>query len=470
MVLFGLPGVLLAQFHIEKGETNDIFALYCAACHGKNLEGGLASSLLDDEWKYGTTDEELRNIISEGIPGTTMIPWKTVLSEEQTWAMVFFLRERARLTDRKALGQRRQPKDGIFESDRHRFRMEKVAQGEGIFWGFDFLPDGSILANQRGGTMWRFSPEGEPVRIEGTPPVWHPGGESGMFDLRVHPNYKENGWIYISFSDPGGLNKEGEETGMTAVVRGRLDGNRWVDQKDIFRAPKEEYTTRQHLWGSRITFKDGDVYFSIGARSDWEAPQDLTSSKGKVHRLHDDGRIPEDNPFVGTKGAMKSIWSWGHRNIQGLTVHPETGEIWSTEHGPRGGDELNIIIRGQNYGWPLATYGVNYNGTMITEKTDIEGTVQPSLYWVPSIGPGGIDFYEGDEFPHWKGGLLAGGMWSEGMHLLTIKDGKVTNDEIIFADQGRVRNSVSGPDGHIYHSISVGDPRVGSIYKLVPVD
>lgn len=470
LLLLGWSTPLFPQFHIDKGEANDLYAQHCASCHGKNLEGGQSSSLLDDEWKYGTTDAQLRNIIREGIPETTMIPWKAVLTEDQIRAMVIYLRERARVTDRQALARRRQPKGGIFTSDLHNFRLEKVVQGEGILWGFDFLPDGSILANQRSGIMWRLPPRGEPVKIEGTPPVWHPGGESGMFDLRLHPHYEDNGWVYISFSDPGGVNEEAQEIGMTAVVRGRIQGNRWVDQEVIFRASPEEYTADQHIWGSRIIFKDGYLYFSVGARVDSVAPQDLTSAKGKVHRMHDDGRIPEDNPFVQTKGAIKSIWSWGHRNPQGLTVHPDTGEIWSTEHGPRGGDEVNIILKGQNYGWPLATYGMDYDGTMITDKTALEGTVQPLLYWVPSIGPGGIDFYEGDAFPHWKGNLLAGGMWSEGMHRLTIENGRITGDEIIFGDQGRVRNTVYGPDGHVYLSISVGDPRIGAIYKLLPVD
>ena len=199
-----------------------------------------------------------------------------------------------------------------------------------------------------------------------------------------------------------------------------------------------------------------------------ERSQDLDRPTGKIFRLHDDGRVPADNPFVDTPGALPGIWSYGHRNPQGMDQDPITGLLWESEHGPRGGDEINLVEKGLNYGWPVITYGMNYNGTPITEETHREGMEQPKLHWTPSIAVAGIDFYEGEAFPGWTGKLLAGGMASEELHLLTIEDGEVTADEVILKGRGRIRDVASGPDGMIYLLLNDGSPRKGRIVRMVP--
>ena len=196
--------------------------------------------------------------------------------------------------------------------------------------------------------------------------------------------------------------------------------------------------------------------------------QDITRPNGKIHRIHDDGRIPKDNPFVGKPGAYGSIWSYGHRNPQGLALHPTTGELWETEHGPRGGDETNMVRRGLNFGWPVISYGMNYNGTPLTDITAKEGMEQPMHYWVPSIATCGIDFYQGKRFPQWKNNLFVSGMASQELHRLVIENGKVVSDEIVMKNQGRVRDVANGPDGYLYVSLTSGNPGKGSIYRLVP--
>lgn len=463
-------GSSFAQYHVEEGAANDLFAANCASCHGKHLEGGTAGSLIDGIWKYGKSDPDvLQNIISNGVPDTPMVAWKKVFKDDQIRTLAIYILEQEKRTDRAALSQRLQPKDGIFRSKLQDFKLEKIVQGEGILWGFDFLPSGELVVTQRDGILWIYPPNGAGRKILGTPQVWHPGGEAGLFDVKLHPDYANNGWIYISYSEPGGRDAEGNQTAMTAIVRGRIRNDHWVDEQTIFRANRSEYTKAMHIWGSRIAFRDGYVFFSIGARVDNDAAQDLTQARGKIHRLFDDGRVPPDNPFVGTKGACPSIWSFGHRNPQGLVWRPGTAELWESEHGPRGGDEINVIKKGQNYGWPIVTFGMNYDGTLITPYTEMEGTVSPLFHWIPSIGTGGAAFCSSDKYPQWKGNLFQGAMWTEALHRLEIVDGRIASDEIVFADQGRVRYTAQGPDGYLYVSLTVGDPRVGAIWRVVPI-
>ena len=212
--------------------------------------------------------------------------------------------------------------------------------------------------------------------------------------------------------------------------------------------------------------KDGYLYFSVGERgNEKENPQSLSNDHGKIHRIKDDGSIPKDNPFVDTPGAKPSIWSYGHRNPQGAVINPATGVLWENEHGPRGGDEINIIVKGKNYGWPLVSYGINYNGIPITNKTTMEGIEPPILYWIPSIGPSGMAFVKGDRYKGWKGNLLVGSLRFKYLNLCRLKGNKVISEEILFKNIGRVRDVRMAPDGFIY--MSVENP--GTVYKLVPV-
>ncbi|MEM9159505.1 MAG: PQQ-dependent sugar dehydrogenase [Verrucomicrobiota bacterium] len=461
--------IAFAQNRIGTGKAKDLYTLHCASCHGQNLEGGQGSSLIDDIWKYGSEDSDIVAVIENGLPDLGMIPWKGTLSDDEIRSLVILIREQAQLADREALNKRMEPVGGVFKSELHSFKLEKVAEAEGIIWSMDFMPDQSILATERSGTLWHFKEGKKRRKIAGTPKVWAQG-QGGLLEVQLHPDFKDNGWIYLSYSENVGAKVKNKDASMTAVVRGRIKNAKWVDQEEIYHVAGDLHSEKGVHFGSRFVFKGGYLFFSIGDRGYQDYAQDLTRPNGKIHRIYDDGRIPEDNPFVGTAGAVKSIWSYGHRNPQGLDMHPLTGQIWETEHGPRGGDETNLIRKAQNFGWPIATYGMNYNGQPITHRTSMEGVLEPKLYWVPSIAVCGIDFYEGDAFAQWKNNLFVSGMASQELHRLVIDGEDVLKDEIVMKNQGRVRDIANGPDGYLYVSLTNGSPRKGEIYRLVPAD
>lgn len=349
-----------------------------------------------------------------------------------------------------------------FDAAGYRVVLEKVADAPSELWAIAFLPDGSLIATQKSGQLLMFK-EGRRVGyVEGVPKVWN-GGQGGLLDVEPHPDYANNGWIYLTFSDPGPDNS----TAMTRVVRGKLDGLRWVQQQDIYRAPSKFYSQDYAHFGSRIAFADGYVYFSVGERQQPERAQSLAHPFGKIHRLHDDGRIPEDNPFVGRKDALQSIWSYGHRNPQGMAAHPSTREIWSSEHGPAGGDEINFVRKAANYGWPLVSHGTHYDGTPVGDSPHRDGVDPPIHHFTPSIGISQIAFYEGDAFPQWRGHVLVGSLGREELHLVQIRDRRFVNDRLLFKGFGRIRDVVVGPDGHPYvllNQFSAG------IYRLRRMD
>ena len=469
-----------AQFNIGKGAVQDLYNLFCASCHGQDLRGGAqGSSLLDEQWTHGATDEDLFRNISEGLPGTLMIPWKHALAPAQIRSLVIYLREQQVLSAAVPPPEERPDVTlEFFSSPAGSFRLEGVARGESggdhpdaTLWGFVFLPDGALLATQRDGTLWHFAPDGGRWAIAKTPQVWRPGAESGLFDVILHPDYAHNGWIYLSYSEAStAFGGEDPDRGMTVVARGRIVDRIWTDHEIIFRAAPEVYSSARNHFGCRLAFDQGYLYFSIGDFVQQEASQDPTSPLGKIHRVNDDGSIPGDNPFAQDPAACRSVWSLGNRNAQGLVFHPQTGELWSSEHGPRGGDEINIIRRGANYGWPLVTHGINYDGSPITKHTTLVGMEDPVYQWTPSIATAGIAFVSGDAFPAWRGGLLVGGMWKEELHLLTLDGATVRRDDVLLKDRGRVRHVVAGPDGYPYISLTNGNPREGHIYRLVPAD
>ena len=457
-----------AQNRIGTGEIDKLYQTYCAACHGEDLRGGEGESLIDDVWKYGGTDEDLTRVISEGILENGMIPYKGVLTPEQIRALVIYIREQGQLAKKQQVEESLKPQDGVFQSEDHQFTLEKVLDGNGIIWAIDFLPNGSFLFTERQGDLYLFE-NGKKQKVDGIPAIWQ-RGQGGLLEVAVHPDYQENGWIYLGYSETVGATENGNEAGMTAIVRGRISDGQWVDQEDIFHVPGEFHMSAGAHFGTRFVFQDGYLFFSIGDRGRQQMAQDLSKPNGKHHRIHDDGRVPENNPFIGVKDAYPTIWTYGNRNPQGLDQHPITKQIWSTEHGPRGGDELNIIEGGKNYGWPTITYGMNYNGTPITDKTHQEGMEQPVKYWTPSIAVCGIEFYEGDLFPDWKHNLFVSGMASQELHRIELKDGEVISDEIVLKNQGRIRDIANGPEGSLYLSLNGGSPRKGSIYRLVPVE
>lgn len=337
------------------------------------------------------------------------------------------------------------------------FSPELLIDGLLIPWGMAFLPDGSLLVTEKSGELIHFI-DGKKIAVSNVPEVYD-RGQGGLLDIELHPDYENNGWIYITYASPEGPVKGGN----TAIVRAKLKDNALVNKELLYKA--EPNTTKGQHFGSRIVFdNDGYLYFSIGERGERDVnPQDITLDGGKIYRLFDDGRIPEDNPFVGTSGAKTAIYSYGHRNPQGLAKNPDSGEIWDHEHGPRGGDEINIIKKGANYGWPLITYGINYSGTPITDKTEMQGMQQPIHYWVPSIAPSGMAFITTGKYRGYKGSILVGSLAFQYLERLELDGTKVMKREKLLENLGRVRNVKQGPDGLIYVAIEGK-----GIYRLNP--
>lgn len=351
------------------------------------------------------------------------------------------------------------PAESVITAAGYTFALERVAEAPSELWSMAFLPDGTLLATQKNGQLLVIN-AGRTERIAGVPPVWS-GGQGGLLAVKPHPQYAKNGWIYLTFSDPG----PGNATSMTRVVRGKLDGLRWVGQQDIYRAPDRFYTPDYAHFGSRIAFRDGYIYFSIGERQHPEQAPDLAYPYGKIHRLHDDGRIPRDNPFVGRQGALPSIWSYGHRNPQGMTAHPRTGVIWSCEHGPRGGDELNLVRRAADYGWPRVSFGTHYDETPVGPSPYLDGVEPPVHHWTPSIAVSQIEFYFGARFPEWNGQLLVASLGFEELRLVRLRDERVLNDQLLFKGHGRIRDVTVGPDGFPYVLLNGSG---AGIYRLRP--
>nr|WP_224490238.1 PQQ-dependent sugar dehydrogenase [Robertkochia marina] len=327
------------------------------------------------------------------------------------------------------------------------YTTELIVDDLTIPWGMEFLPDGRMLITEQNGNLILFD-NGKKTKVSNVPEVYY-HGQGGLLDIKLHPDYQQNGWIYLTYAS-----SEGEgEGGHTALMRARLKDSTLTDNELLYKATPN--TTKSVHFGSRMAFdKEGMLYFSIGERGAREVnPQDLTRDGGKVYRLHDDGRVPTDNPFVGQPNAVEAAYSYGHRNPQGMAIHPETGEVWTHEHGPQGGDEINIIKKGANYGWPVISYGINYDGTSFTELTEKEGMEQPLYYWVPSIAPSGMAFVTSDRYPEWKGSLLAGSLKFLYLERLELNGNSVTKREKLFEGVGRLRNVKQGPDGYLYLAV-----------------
>lgn len=432
----------------------------CIGCHGPNLAGGNAPSLLDSIWSHGSDDAAILKSIRDGFPQTGMPGFAALLSATEQTAMVEYIRAQGR---RFAFGQivPPAPPDVVtFKTEKLEFRLETVAGPLDTPWGIAFLPDGNMLVTERTGAL-RLVEKGkllpDPIRDAPKPFVRQDGG---MLDVTIHPDYARNGWVYLAYTELG----EGR-TSMTRIVRGRIRDGAWVEQQDIFKTSQEYYYTDTSHYGCRFLWdREGHLYFTLGERGKPLDAQDLRSPGGKIHRVLDDGRIPPTNPFVNRPDALGSIWSYGHRHVQGLQFHPVTGKLWATEHGPVGGDELNRVEPGRNYGWPTISYGTQQIGETI-EGTAREGLEQPIVWWSPSIAPAAIEFYTGDRFPPWKDNLFISFLYGRQLRRIETDGDKVVHQEIVFSDMGRVRDVVQGPEGYIY--VALNNP--GRIARLVPV-
>jgi glucose/arabinose dehydrogenase len=351
----------------------------------------------------------------------------------------------------------------------HDFRIVTVADGLVRPWSLGFLPGGDMLITEKPGRL-RLVRDGRLLEdpVAGLPPVFAEG-QGGLLDVVPHPGFENNRLLYLSYSKPLA---DGEST--TAVIRGRLENERLVDVEELFEAQSRG---RGH-YGSRLAFDgEGHLFITVGDRQvppqgDLEAhpAQDLSNHHGVVIRLNDNGSVPDDNPFVGQDGARPEIWSYGHRNAQGLVADPASGNVWITEHGPQGGDELNLIMASANYGWPVIGYGVNYqSGSAIHAATHRDGMEQPKKVWVPSIGVSGLALYQGEAFPNWRGHLLAGGLSGQRITLLELDGQEVVREETLVRGIGRVRDVRIGPEGYVYIALDDRDGEPSSIVRLVPV-
>lgn len=472
----------------------------CAKCHGDRGQGGGAGtrSLLDDKYlgvDRMTFDKSFFETIKNGKKDEDggsegMDSFGLTMTDQQIWSLVVHIRELQEQDRRKrgGIGTLKKPVGGVYSTQHYSFKVETVADNLDVPWSVAFLPDGKMLITERNGPV-RVHSTGMPggtlsEPIVGTPKVYA-RGQAGMMDVAVHPEFATNGWVYLSFSDP----LDGKA--LTKIVRGKLkstsqDAWTWTDEHTIWQAKPEHYLKGDIHFGSRIVFSEPNadpadksgaatkkryVYFCMGERGRGELAQDVTRPNGKVYRLWDDGTVPSDNPFVSTPDAYPAIYSFGHRNPQGLVLDLN-GNLWDTEHGPRGGDELNLIKKGANYGWPIITFGINYSDAPLKTPwpTSEQKFEMPTWVWLPSIAACGLDVVrpgpKGELFPKWKGDFFAGGLAGEVVERLRVKDGKVIEREDIVHRMGRVRDVVSGPDGSLY--VVLNDPN--KVVRLTPTD
>lgn len=486
LALLALPAPVRAQ------GVDQVWTNHCARCHGDRGQGGGAGTrtLLDEVYATSGSDRDLFAATKQGRADGGMPSFGETMSDEQIWALIVYLRELQAGAKRERTASPQPDEAGVYRSQHHPFRVETVVEG-GLDtpWAVDFLPGkqgapGPMLVTNRSGALQLYAEGvlGQPVA--GTPKVRN-RGQGGLMDVAVHPDYGRNGWVYLAYSDE--LQPGDRSPGMTKIVRGKLVGKRgeehWADQQTVFEAKHEHYLPTDHHFGSRIAFQQAPqpgpsgathyLFFTIGERGRMENAQDLGLPNGKVHRLWDDGTIPGDNPFGPTSGRASSevyasIWTYGNRNPQGLAFDLE-GNLWATEHGPRGGDELNLILPGKNYGWPIVSFGINYNGAPfrtpwpdLTSPDLPEGSIaMPVFQWLPSIAACGLDVVRpgpiGEAFPQWRGDLLAGGLGGETVQRLRLESDpnaplgkRVAEHEEILHGMGRVRDVAVGPDGSVY--------------------
>ena len=347
--------------------------------------------------------------------------------------------------------------DNVITSENFTYSIDTITDNLQNPWGLTFLPNNDLLVTERSGEI-RIIRDNQLLnqKITGVPEVYATG-QGGLFEVKLHPDYESNGWLYISYAATG------EGGGNTAILRARLDGFNLVDKEIIFQALP--FRSGGNHFGGHMEFNDeGYLFLSVGDRGSRGNAQILSNQSGKILRLKDDGSIPADNPFVNDSDASPEIFTYGNRNPQGMVVHPITGEIWTHEHGPMGGDEINIIRPGLNFGWPEVTYGKNYDGTTITEVTSREDVEHPLHYWVPSIAPCGMEFVTSDLYPAWTGNLLVGSLKFRYVARIELDGETVVSEEKIIENLGRIRSIAQGPDGLIY--VSMESP--GMVVRLMP--
>ena len=464
----------------------------CAGCHGKALEGTeLGSALVDVQLKQGDTVGEMSTVIAKGIPGTTMEAWDKKLSPQQIKLLAIYVSERRQKWRSIAESYTKEPRESrIIRSKHHDFRLELVTTLKSRPYSLAPMPGGDILVAEkiRGLSIVDQQGKQRPL-ITDTPQVWGTLlsvrgtwlNLGTVLDVELHPDYEKNGWIYLSHTDrcnwlcgwvvPGT---------MVRVVRGRIKDGKWVDQEVIWSVHKDHYTpVPDAVAAGRLAFDaQRYLYISIGGKNIYGKLHQLDTPFGKIHRVHDDGTVPNDNPFwVAPEerpdaSTIHTVWSYGHRTGQGLDGHPTNGEIWNTEMGPRGGDEINHILAGQNYGWPLYTNGLDYSGEEISIGKDlgldfpVESTVLPVVDFTPAPAVSNFTFHDGIKFPGWRNDLLVGSLKASTLYRLRIEDNELVEQEKLITDFGRIRDVEMGDDGFVY--IVLEHNETGSLWRIVP--
>ena len=453
VLAFGRTPVSIKKAKAELKSGAALYTAHCAECHGADLQGALGANLIDDEWDLVETNAQITKLILGGNAAIEMPGFKNKMTGGEIQNLVQFIRN-------KQVPRKIKPATNAEITGDSLINISVWIDGLEKPWGLVFTGAEHALLTERAGRL-RQIVGGKllPEAVHGTPEVWT-GGQAGLLDVSIDPDYAENGWVYMTFSHEA---VAGSDKAMTKFVRGKIVDNKWVDEQVLFAAKPEHYIKARVHFGSRITFDNkGHVFFSIGERGQKDMAQDVTRPNGKIHRLMYDGSIPKDNPFVDRKNAYPSIYSYGNRNPQGLVW--VNGVLWETEHGPKGGDELNIIKAGMNYGWPVISYGRNYNGTELTPYTHMDGMEQPISQWNPSIATCGLDVVRGDLFKDWNGYLLVGALRYKELRLIEVDGDKYVSEQILLKDKGRVRDVTIGPDGAIY--VVLNSP--GQVLRLTP--
>ncbi len=437
-----------------------VYMEYCATCHGAQLQGGMAQSLIDGVWQFGNERGYIFRNVKFGIPNLGMPGYEKTLTDRQINGLVDLMLA--------AESDAAPPKPSIprqVQTLDYEIRIEVVAEGLEVPWSIDFLDKDHALVTERPGRLRQLvNGKLRPDPVRGTPPVLNEG-QGGLLDVAVDPDYAENGWIYLAYSHA--IERQGgRPVAMTRIVRGKLSDNTWTDQQVIYEAPHETYGTTRHHYGCRIVFdRKGHLFFGVGDRGIMAQAQQMDRPNGKIHRMLRDGSVPKDNPFTENQDALDTIFAYGIRNPQGMAIHPETDELWETEHGPLGGDEVNVIQAGKNYGWPVISYGRDYDGSTITRLVRKEGMEQPAYYWTPSIAVCSMDFVTGPLFEKWQNRLLVTALKYEEVRLLDVADHRVMHDQVILKNAGRVRDVACAPDGSIY--VVLNSP--GTVLRLTPM-
>ena len=481
---------------VQSDVVAELYQKECAVCHGETLGGGAqGTALVGIDLQHGKAVVDIAKSTAEGFADKGMPAWSSVMEEDQIWALALYITEQRQgtnLDDFRYNAPLVIPTD-VVVSELHDFTVEIVIQNlDPLPFSIEPLPDGLLLLSEKRRGISIVSQDGTQSKlISGTPEAYddsfyfvgQPMGLGWMMDVVLHPDYETNGWVYLHFGDRCSDCNEwsrlsGQPVSMNKVVRGRIKDGAWVDEETIWEFSKETYTQMPEIAvGGRITFDDqGYIYFGVGMKGPLEhiGVQDLSLPYGKIMRLHDDGRVPLDNPFVDNPDAVQAIWTYGHRNPQGLEFNIERNQLWSSEMGPRGGDEINLIQPGLNYGWPLISNGVNYDGTSIIfgEVLGIEfdpsDMVQPVVDLTPAPAVSSFVFYQGEMFPEWNDSIIVGTLRASDLLRIVVEDGEVLKTEVLLEDVARFRDIEVGPDGALY--ILLEHDTGGQIIRLVSTD